>query len=172
VHQKQLGIDRLAAADNTLSPSNFQTPITQISNTNVATLGTLEGTGAAREQGFGLTAQAALRPATVGPGNHFVHGGKTSDYDRKIALADALLNTVSTRSDLFCAYFLVNGYTEGDVQGLEPWTGNGAAPAEDRYTRPMTPSIQRRYMMVLDRSQCTRPGDKPKVLMFEELPVK
>lgn len=172
VHQKQLGIDRLAAADNVQSPSNFQTPITQISNTNVATLGTLEGTGAARQQAIGLTAQAALRAATVGPGNHFVQGGKTSDYDRKIALADALLNTVSTRSDLFCAYFLVNGYTEGDVQGLEPWTGTGAAPAEDRYTRPMTPSIQRRYMMVLDRSQCTRPGDKPRVLMFEELPVK
>ncbi|MDP1660449.1 MAG: hypothetical protein Q8L55_00915, partial [Phycisphaerales bacterium] len=141
-----------------------------ISDTNA--LGVQEGTGANREQAFGLTAHASIKPATVGPGNHFVHGGKSSDYDRKVAIANALLNTVSTSSDYFCAYFLVNGYTEGDTLGLEPWTGNGGAPNEDRYTRPMTPSIQRRYMMVLDRSGCTRPGDKPKVLMFEELPVK
>jgi hypothetical protein len=167
---KQLGVDHFNADDNVASPSNFQVPVTQINDTNA--LGVTQGTGAPREQAIGLTGNVTLRPATVGPGNHFVHGGKSSDYDRKLALIDALLNTVSTRSDYFCAYFLVNGYTEGDVQGLEPWTGGGAAPNEDRYTRPMTPSVQRRYMMVLDRSQCTRPGDKPKVLMFEELPVK
>ncbi|HZW06781.1 MAG TPA: hypothetical protein VFF65_06630, partial [Phycisphaerales bacterium] len=172
-HLKQLGIDRAEALDNTNAPSNFQVPVTQIvGNTAPTALGVTQGTGPAREQAIGWTSQAYIKPATVGPGNHFVHGGKSSDYDRKVGIANALMNCISTRSDLFCAYFVVHGYTEADVQGLEPWTGNGAAPDEDRYNRPMTPSVQRRYMMVLDRSQCTRPGDKPKVLMFEELPVK
>lgn len=168
------GIDRMAEklnANGTQSVlNNFEAPVAPIININGRGLPTGSGPEVARSQAVSLTAFSQNRRVVTGTGEHFVQGGKSSDYDRKIAIANALLNTVSTSSDLYCAYFLVNGYTEGDTQGLETYTGNGT-PSEDRYTRAMTPSIQRRYMMVLDRSACVRSGDKPKVLMFEELPV-
>lgn len=176
VQQRQLGMDRMERKLNTptgtqVTQNNFHAPVHPIVNVNARGLPGSAGTESARNQPIGLTGMPAHRRAPTGTTEGFVQGGKSTDYDRKIAIANALLNTVSTSSDIYCAYFLVNGYTEGDTQGLETWTGN-AAPTEDRYTRPMTPSIQRRFMMVLDRSACIRPGDKPKVLMFEELPVK
>lgn len=176
--QKQLGITRLET-DIVLDPathkvnqttlSDFQVPVHPIVNRSA--LG-LTGNEVARTQAIGLTGALAVHPPTTGTGpDVFVQAGRSNDYDRKIAIANALLNTVSTSSDIYCAYFLVRGYTEADTQGLETYTGN-TTPTEDRYTRPMMPSVERRYMMVVDRSNCLRAGDKPKVLMFEELPVR
>lgn len=77
----------------------------------------------------------------------------------RLALANVALNSLSTRSDYFAVWFLVNGYSRADVSGLSD-------------NDPLIPSIQRRFLMVLDRSNVTRAGDKPKVLLFKELPVR
>lgn len=81
-----------------------------------------------------------------------------NDYSEKLAVAAGALGSISTRSDVFVAWFLLHGYQRGDVEGLEP-------------NDPMVPSVKRRFMMVLDRSNVRQRGDKPKVLVFQEVPV-
>jgi hypothetical protein len=87
-------------------------------------------------------------------------------YEEKLIIANALLNTVSVRSDIFCAYFVLNGYQQSDIDGLSNVAG------EAGFDQPMVPTLKRRYMMVVDRSNVTKPGDKPKILMFQELPAE
>ena len=36
----------------------------------------------------------------------------------------------------------------------------------------MVPSIQRRFVMVVDRSNVVSEGDKPRILMMEEVPME
>ncbi|MEL7474358.1 MAG: hypothetical protein AAGK04_13650, partial [Planctomycetota bacterium] len=80
------------------------------------------------------------------------------DYDEKIAIFNALSNVATVRSDVFAVWFVLHGYREADVTGLGQ---------QD----PMSPSFQRRYLMILDRSNVTRSGQRPRVLAFEELPL-
>lgn len=82
-----------------------------------------------------------------------------NDYDEKLAIAAGAMGTSTNRSDVFICWFLVHGYTEQDV----------AIRAGD--TSPMTPSMARRFMMVVDRSNVQKKGDKPRVLMFKEVPL-
>lgn len=78
-------------------------------------------------------------------------------YAAKLAIATALSNVTTTRSDVFIVWFLVHGYTPEDTQ-VE---GN----------QPMVPSIAKRYVMVVDRSNVVKKGDKPQVLMMREVPL-
>ncbi|GMV25576.1 MAG: hypothetical protein AMXMBFR58_16070 [Phycisphaerae bacterium] len=85
-----------------------------------------------------------------------------SDYESpedKLLIANAVLNSASTRSDYFAVWFVVAGFRSTDVRGLA-------------LTTPMVPSIQRRYVMVVDRSQVVRKGDKPRIVFFREVPMK
>lgn len=96
--------------------------------------------------------------------------------DGELALLDAVMNSVSVRSDVFAVWFLIQGYLPGDCEGLEPFLGAGAAEfgrgdeTEARFNTPLVPSLSKRFVMVVDRSNVTKPGDRPRILMFEELP--
>ncbi|MCC6678820.1 MAG: hypothetical protein IT436_16945 [Phycisphaerales bacterium] len=79
-------------------------------------------------------------------------------YAEKLAVASGLLNTISVRSDVYAVWFVVRGYQQSDVEGL-------------KQDDPMRPSIERRYVMVVDRSNVMRRGDKPRVLLFKEVPL-
>ncbi len=81
-----------------------------------------------------------------------------NDYGEKLAVAAGAMGSISTRSDVFVAWFLLHGYQRSDVEGLGP-------------NDPMVPTIKRRFMMVLDRSNVLQRGDRPKVLVFQEVPV-
>ena len=81
-----------------------------------------------------------------------------NSYEEQMLIINALADTVSTRSDLYIAWFVVHGYSEGDCQ-LDP-----------RSNTPLVPSIARRYLMIVDRSNVIRRGDKPKILHFQEVP--
>lgn len=80
------------------------------------------------------------------------------DYDEKLSVANAILNSISVRSDVFCVWFVVNGYTPEDVQ------------VDDGF--PMVPSVARRYVMVVDRSNVDSPTTKPKIVMLREVPMQ
>lgn len=82
-----------------------------------------------------------------------------NDYDEKLAVANGVMNSVSVRSDIFAATFIVHGYQKSDCVGLT-----------DR--DPLVPSVARRYLMIVDRSNVVRTGDKPRILVFKELPLK
>jgi hypothetical protein len=79
------------------------------------------------------------------------------DYAEKVAVAAAAMNSVTVRSDIFAVWFVVNGYQKSDTENLK---------LED----PLTPSISKRYLMVVDRSNVVRKGEKPRIIMFTELP--
>jgi len=85
-------------------------------------------------------------------------GTTIDDYAEKLSMANAVLNTLSVRSDYFAVWFVVQGYQESDVANLRP---------ED----PMVPSIRKRFLMVVDRTNVIKPGDKPKILVFKEIPI-
>ncbi len=80
-----------------------------------------------------------------------------NSYKEQLAMINTVLPSVSTRSDYFIVYFLVHGYQKSDCD----------VQADD----PLVPSIARRFVMVVDRSKVTRRGDKPEVVLFQEVPV-
>lgn len=82
--------------------------------------------------------------------------GKT--YQDKLKVLSALLGSVTVRSDMYAVWFIARGYQRSDVEGLPN-------------TQPMAPSIERRFLMIIDRSNVTKVGQKPRVLAFVELPL-
>lgn len=79
------------------------------------------------------------------------------DYAEKLAPVAAMSNIATTRSDYFAVWFVIHGYTQDDVVGLAP-------------TEPLTPSVARRFLMVVDRSNVVSQSDRPKVVLFREVP--
>lgn len=79
-------------------------------------------------------------------------------YAQRLAIANGSFNMVSTRSDLFGVWFVIQGYQRSDVENLGP---------ED----PMIPSVQRRFFMVVDRSEVVRKGQKPRIVLLREVPM-
>ncbi len=79
-------------------------------------------------------------------------------YEDKLLVPNAVLNSVTTRSDYFAVWFVVAGFKASDVRGLSN-------------TTPLVPSIQRRYVMVVDRSNVVKKGDRPRIVFFREVPM-
>lgn len=107
---------------------------------------------------LGITSQ--LRPVTPGGDTPegFELSGHPNTYEQRLQIAAALSNTTTVRSDVFACWFVVRGYTKEDCEGLGP-------------TDPMVPSIERRFLMVIDRSNVNQLGQQPKILLMQELPV-
>ncbi len=81
-----------------------------------------------------------------------------NDYEEQLAVLDAVMSTTDVRSDTFAVWFVVHGYQESDVADLRP---------DD----PLVPSFARRYIMVVDRSNVTQRGQRPRILMMREVPL-
>lgn len=80
------------------------------------------------------------------------------DHDEQYALLNAVIGSVSTRSDYFAVWFVVHGYQRSDVETLTP-------------NDPLVPTVARRYLMIVDRSNVVRLGDRPRILVLRELPM-
>ncbi len=80
-----------------------------------------------------------------------------NSFNNTIDIANAAMTASTVRSDYFAVYFTVQGYQKADVENLKP-------------TDPMVPSIKRRFLMIVDRSNVVKVGDKPRILAFKELP--
>lgn len=87
-----------------------------------------------------------------------VNGETIDDYAERLAIANGILNTISVRSDYFAVWFVIHAYQPSDVENLQP---------ED----PLVPSIAKRYVMVIDRTNVKAPGDTPKVVFLKEVPM-
>lgn len=81
-----------------------------------------------------------------------------NSYEEQLLILNALGDSVSIRSDIYIAWFVLHGYNEQDCQ-MAP---NSATP--------LVPSVARRFVMVIDRSKVVRKGDKPEILLFKEVP--
>lgn len=80
------------------------------------------------------------------------------EYKEKITPLAALSNVITTRSDYFAVWFVIHGYEESDVSGLAS-------------NDPLVPSIARRFLMVIDRSNVVVAGQRPRVVLFREVPM-
>lgn len=128
------------------------------------------------------TASVGLAPSWVGdedPGN--LNGALINlrvaevpeSQESRLAILDAVMNSVTTRSDVFCVWFVLHGYTRADTEGLDYYgspTSFAYTPDDEVFAKPMTPSVSRRFVMVVDRSNVIAAGQKPRILLFQELP--
>lgn len=80
-----------------------------------------------------------------------------NEYKEKLAIANAALPSMTTRSDVFAVWFVVHGYQKSDVDNLTN-------------TQPLVPSIARRFVMVVDRSNVVQKGQRPNILLLREVP--
>lgn len=78
-------------------------------------------------------------------------------FAERLEVAASATNSLTTRSDTFAVWFVVRGYRESDVKGLND-------------NDPMVPSVQRRFVMVVDRSNVVKYGQKPRILLLKEVP--
>lgn len=84
--------------------------------------------------------------------------GINDDYDERLTVPNAVINAIDARSDYFAAWILLHGYRRSDVENLAD---------QD----PMVPSVQRRFLMVIDRSDVRSAGDDPNIVLFREVPL-
>lgn len=83
--------------------------------------------------------------------------GLVNEYSERLAIANSVSNIFTVRSDYYAVWFVLHGYQASDVSGLKP-------------TEPLVPSVARRFMMIVDRSNVTAPGDEAQIVVFKELP--
>ena len=79
------------------------------------------------------------------------------DQVERNTLLKGIATMVTTRSDVFTVYLKVRSVAQN------PATGGWDA------TNPETLIDESRYIMVIDRSNVERPGQEPKILMFEKI---
>lgn len=79
-------------------------------------------------------------------------------YQDKLKVISGLMGSISVRSDMYAVWFVARGYQRSDVEGIPT-------------NQPMVPSIERRFLMIIDRSNVTKVGQKPRVMAFVELPL-
>ncbi len=97
------------------------------------------------------------------------------DPEERLAIFRAISNIVTTRSDVFIAWFILRGYNPDVVERI-PTTGTGttALRSMDPSTQPdvprFEPAYESRWLVVFDRSNIQRPTDRPNVLLKVELP--
>ena len=80
------------------------------------------------------------------------------DANIQLVQLNAVLNSMTVRSDYYAVWFVVQGFKESDTQDLSD-------------TDPLVPSFKARYLMIVDRSNVTEKGDRPHVLAFVQLPM-
>ncbi len=106
----------------------------------------------------GIQDDATVVPQVYGDAGSYSVGETVDDYAEQLAMASSVLNMVSVRSDYYAVWFVIQGYRESDVANLRP---------ED----PLVPTLQKRFMMVVDRSNVIEPGDKPRIVLLKEVPL-
>jgi hypothetical protein len=121
-----------------------------------------------RKESFSNT-DSIVRPTPYSGGN--LDGFKgVDDAEDRLALFRAVSNIVTTRSDVFSAYFIVRGYSPGDIESIEVAQGNATDLQISGYLDALRPTYEGRYLAVFDRSTVRVPTDRPRVLLFVRLP--
>ncbi len=110
-----------------------------------------------RAQGIepGPDGEITILPQVFGSDNV---GQTVDDYAEKLAMANGVVNMLSVRSDYYAVWFVLQGYKESDVANLRP---------QD----PLIPSLHKRYLMIVDRTNVVEPGDKPNIVLLKEIPL-
>jgi hypothetical protein len=98
-----------------------------------------------------------VESSRLGP-NDANDDGVIDGYDEALTIANGILNNITVRSDTFAVWFVLHGYTKGDVTGLSG-------------SDPLVPSVARRYLMIVDRSNVYDLNDKARIVLLQEVPM-
>lgn len=96
------------------------------------------------------------------------------DAEERLALYRMLSNIVTTRSDVFLAWFIVRGYDPADIEAVALPNNPSLSQvhfAMDDPENNFGPTYESRWLAVYDRSTVKRPSDRPRLIMLVELPV-
>ncbi|MEZ6211565.1 MAG: hypothetical protein R3B46_10020 [Phycisphaerales bacterium] len=88
------------------------------------------------------------------------------DIEEKLALFRGMVNCASTRSDVYLAWFVVRGYDPDLIESIEVPGTAAEAMNDERFV----PTYESRWLCLFDRSNMRRPSDRPRLLMYLELP--
>ena len=95
----------------------------------------------------------------------------SNDQEERLALFRSISNIVSTRSDVFIAWFVVRGYDPDIIENIEV-AGTSARDALTAFVdERFRPTYESRWLVVLDRSNVRQPTDRPEVVLRVELPI-
>lgn len=90
------------------------------------------------------------------------------DPSEHLALIRAIRNVVSTRSDVFIAYFTIVGFTPDDIRRADDASNSTVGKLT-----ALRASMEQRYIVVFDRSSVSSPTDRPRVLFAaQEVPSR
>ena len=103
------------------------------------------------------------------------------DPEERLALARSALDIASTRSDVFAAWFILRAYDPEQIEAIQaPLSLSLDTRARLLDTQPaaaanpspgLDPVYETRWLAVFDRSEVTKPNDRPRVLLLVELPI-
>ena len=82
----------------------------------------------------------------------------TGDVEEANLLFAGISNLITTQSDVFTVHFKIRSFRQNPVTGI--WDATDSEQIVD----------ERRYVMLVDRSQVNNPGDQPRILYLEKLP--
>jgi len=89
------------------------------------------------------------------------------DPEERNTMFRAISNIVTTRSDVFIAWFVVRGYDPDKIERIDVDIQDREQSLADDLFRP---DFDRRYLCVFDRSNVRTPTDRPKLLLRFRLP--
>lgn len=121
-----------------------------------------QGHNTDQDSDLGLSSLTYRRMGSIAPGatpGAPTNDGVTNDYAEQTQNAAGVLGAGTTRSDVFACWFVLAGFTPQDVN----YVGD---------SDPLVPSVERRFLMIVDRSNVVRKGDKPRILYYKEVPPK
>lgn len=98
------------------------------------------------------------------------------DAEERTAVYRAMSNIVSTRSDVYTAWFVIRGYDPDRIASITlPADFNVAEPDSEDLNAIMNqlkPTHESRWLAVFDRSNVRLPTDRPKILLLTRLPTR
>ena len=95
----------------------------------------------------------------------------TDDPEEKLAIFRSLANIVSTRSDVYLAWFVLRGYDPEVIESIKVASANNVNDANAAMdSADFRPAYESRWLVLLDRSNVKKPTDRPRILMKVELP--
>lgn len=109
----------------------------------------------------GVATSAYRDPTSTTPNVATAGNELINEWAEKLAVLGPAAGSASVRSDYYACWFVMHGYREADCLNLSNDKGD-----------PLVPTIAKRYLMVIDRSNVTQRGQKPRVLVFTELPMQ
>ena len=94
------------------------------------------------------------------------------DAEQRLGVFRGMANAVSTRSDVFTAWYIVRAYDPKLIASIDV-LARAPSPLELRDAMARNqPVYESRWMVVYDRSNVRTPADRPRVLMKVELPLR